>query len=259
MGLQDFPGTDRLGCSGNSPADFRSGKTGGQLQRVREQTIAEQNGNLIAPVRRQRGPLPAQQRFIHHIVMNKRGQVHHFDDHRHRDKVVVWSADTSCAQGHQCRAQLFALICERVLGISRDFRIEGLHLLGQLPGHSLQKWLDRLHNLFPGMRRFFGRRGDGNRFGFGGQHGRANLKLRQNQVKPKCSNSYGFGNGSAGGLGVLTTNWDHKARSWRVSFLYDRNRQSPRPGRWLRGRPPPGFRVKPGCDRTGNCWSQSHR
>src|SRR5438067_7809592 len=37
-GLQDFTGTDRFGCSGNSPADFRSGKTGSQLQRVRERS-----------------------------------------------------------------------------------------------------------------------------------------------------------------------------------------------------------------------------
>ena len=120
--------------------------------------------------------------------MDQRGQVHHFDDNRHGDKVVIGLADAARAQGDQRWTQLFALIRKGVPGVRSDFRIESLHLLGQLPGHRLQKWLDRLHNLFPGMRRFFGRRGDGNRFGFGGQHDRANLKLRENQVKPKCSN-----------------------------------------------------------------------
>ena len=152
---------------------------------MREQTVAEQHGNLIAPVRRKRRLLPAQYRFIHHVVVRERGQMNHLDDDRDGDEAVVRLANGRGAQGHERRAQLLALIRQCVLGVRGDFRVESVNLLGQPFGHRFQKRLDRLHNLFPGMRWFGGGRGGCNRFGFDGQHP-GHCKVGQ---KPSQTNS----------------------------------------------------------------------
>ena len=74
-----------------------------------EQAIPEQHGDLVAPIGRQRRPAPANLGFINHIVMHQRRQMHHFDDHRHRDVGVVDLPQRFGGQGHQRGPQMLAL------------------------------------------------------------------------------------------------------------------------------------------------------
>ena len=95
--LQNFAGTNRVGRHRHRAANFRRGKAGRQLQRLRKQTIAKQHGDFIAPIGRERELAAADFRLVHHVVMHQRGQMHHLDDDRRRDVRVGGLADAHAA------------------------------------------------------------------------------------------------------------------------------------------------------------------
>ena len=126
------------------------GKAGRQLQRLREQAVAEQHGDFIAPIRRE-GELAAPDfRLVHHVVMHQRGQMHHLDDDRRRDMRVAGLADGVGRQRDERGAQMLAAAVQRVLRVGNDLRVKIIDLLDQSLRHRLEKRLHRFHDLFPG-------------------------------------------------------------------------------------------------------------
>ena len=67
-----YSAANRIGGQGDGPANFGSGETGCQLQRLSEEAIAEQNRDFVAPIRRQREPATANLGLIHHIIVHQR-------------------------------------------------------------------------------------------------------------------------------------------------------------------------------------------
>ncbi len=72
--LQNFAGANRVRRHRDGAANFRRRKTGGQFQRLRKQAVAEQNGDFISPIRRERQFAATDFRLVHHIVVDERGQ-----------------------------------------------------------------------------------------------------------------------------------------------------------------------------------------
>ena len=114
-----------------------------------KQAITEQDGNLIPPICRQRGTAATDPCFIHDIVMNQGGQVNHLDDDRHHHMRIPHLARGSSAQRDQSGAQLFALICQRILGIDRNIPLELVDLVAQALNDSFEKRLSRGDDALP--------------------------------------------------------------------------------------------------------------
>ena len=153
LGLQDFPGANRIGRHRHRPANVRRRETGRQLQRMGKQAIAEQHGDFVAPVGRQRRPAPADFRLVHHVVMHQRRQMHHLDDDRHRHMGVVNLAQRFGRQRHQRGPQMLALPVQGIIRVTNDVRVEGLDLLRQPLPDGFKERLNRINDLFPGANR----------------------------------------------------------------------------------------------------------
>ena len=115
--LQNFARADGIGGHRDCPANLRGREAGRQRQRVGEQAISKQHGDVIAPVGRQRQPAPANLGFIHHVVMHQRRQVHHLDDYGHRHVGVADLAQGLGGQGHQRGSQMLALPVQRIISV----------------------------------------------------------------------------------------------------------------------------------------------
>ncbi len=147
--LQDFAGANRLGARCHRPADFGGGESGGQLERVGEQRVAQQDRDVASPVGRQRGPLPPHLRLVHHVVVHQRGEMDHLDDGGDCHMLVPHFARRGRAQRDQRRPQLLALIRQGIVGILGDLRVKLVHLRHQPGRNRLQERLDRLDNAAP--------------------------------------------------------------------------------------------------------------
>ena len=148
--LQDFAGTNRVRRHGHRAADFRCRKTGRQLQRLRKQAVAKQHRDFVPPIRRQGELTTADFGLVHHVVMDQRGQMDHFNDDRRVDMCVTGFADGIGRQGDQGRAQMFAAAIEGILRVGNDLRVKIVDLLDQSLRDRLEKWLQRFHDMFPG-------------------------------------------------------------------------------------------------------------
>jgi hypothetical protein len=148
--LQDFTGANGVRGRRHRAADFRRWKIRRQLQRLREEAIAEQHRDFIAPIRRERGPAAPDFGFVYHVVVNERGQMHQFDDDRRRHVRVGHFAERPGGQRHQHGTQMLAAPLQRVFGVRHDLRIELVHLPEELFRHCVQKRLHRFHEALPG-------------------------------------------------------------------------------------------------------------
>jgi hypothetical protein len=122
-GLQDLPGTDRLGGGGDDAADLRAGKLRRQAKRVREQAIAEQHRRLVAEAGSHRRALAPDARFVDDVVVNQRGEVDQLDDGRAGGMGRGETAGGGGTQGDEDRPQLFATGRQ---GVARPFGHLGL-------------------------------------------------------------------------------------------------------------------------------------
>ena len=162
--LQNFTGTHRVRRQRHRAANFRRRIARRQLQRLRKQAVAEQHRDFIAPFRRHRWAAAPDFRLIHHVVVDERGEVNHLDDDRRRDVGFIGFAEATGGQRHQRRAQMFAAVVQRVLGVRHDLRIKLPRLPDELGRHGMQKRLHRFHDFFPGTG------GVGSKFGMGVAH-----------------------------------------------------------------------------------------
>ena len=161
LGLQDFPGTNRVRRHRHAAADFRSGKARRQFQCLGKQAIAKQHGDFVAPIGRQRGPVAADLRLVHHIVMHQRRQMYHFNDDRRRHVRISDFAQGAGGQRHDGRAQMLSAAVQGVLGVRNDLRIKIIDLPDQLARDRLQKRFHRFHDVLPGTFRIGDRRATG--------------------------------------------------------------------------------------------------
>mgnify|MGYP003343033186 CR=1 FL=1 len=138
IGLKDFAGADGLRRGRNDATNFRRRKTRGQPQRVRKKAVAEQHGNLISPIRRERRALSADACLVHDVVVDERREVDHLDDDGDGGVLVGELAGGVGAKADERGPELLALARERVLRKARDLGIERPHLLAETRGHGLE-------------------------------------------------------------------------------------------------------------------------
>ena len=93
-----------------------------------KQALAELDGNFIIPICSKSGTATANFRFVYNVVVDERCQMHHFDDDRHSDMVVVDFARSRPAEANEERTQLLSISAQRVFGIRQDlgFKFPGL-------------------------------------------------------------------------------------------------------------------------------------
>ena len=151
--LQDFAGTNGVRRQRDRAANFGGRKIRSQLQGLREQAVAKEHGDFIAPFRRDCRTAAPDQRLIHHVIVNQRGEVHHFDDDRRRDMRFPGLAETARRQRDEGGPQVLAAVVQRMLGVGNDLRVKIAGLPDELPGHRLKKRLHRFHDYFPGTGR----------------------------------------------------------------------------------------------------------
>ncbi len=59
-----------------------------EMKRMREEIVAQEHGRLVAPLGVDRRCMPADHRFVEHVVVHERGGVNHLD-HRREHGVVL--------------------------------------------------------------------------------------------------------------------------------------------------------------------------
>jgi hypothetical protein len=67
---------------------------------------------------------PAHGRFVHHVVVHERRQMHHLDNHRDRDVAVLNSPVALAARPTRAGTQLLALRAQSVFGVTGEIRLE---------------------------------------------------------------------------------------------------------------------------------------
>src|SRR6266480_1817508 len=118
-----------------------------------KKAIAQQDTERISPARICGGLRSTPLRFIHYIVVHKRGDVDEFHDHGKIDMSRVYLPSCATGQERQQRSQTFASTTYSVDNVAFDRRIESLRLLRNARLDFLKMWLNQL--------RHFGQRAGG--------------------------------------------------------------------------------------------------
>src|SRR6266516_6379999 len=96
---------------------------------MREETVAEQNAQRISPARVRGGLGAASLRFIHHVVVYKRGDMDELDDDGKIDVVRVYLARRAAGEKSQKRPKAFAATANCIHNIAFERRIKRRCLL----------------------------------------------------------------------------------------------------------------------------------
>ena len=118
------PGADIRGGAGDAAGDFAIGKAGGELERVGEEAIAQEDGDGVAPLGVGRGLGAAFFRAIHDVVMDQGGGVDELQDDGEVEVAGVDLAGGAAGQEGEGGAEPLAAALAGVGDVGLDGGIE---------------------------------------------------------------------------------------------------------------------------------------
>ena len=131
-GLDDLAGADAARGFGDGGADFGGGKLRGEVERVGEERITEEDSGDGAEFAGGGAAAAANVGFVHDIVVHERGEVDEFDDGGDADEVGRDDAGAApAAEKNERGADAFARSVDAVIGHGADLGLKGVELTAQ--------------------------------------------------------------------------------------------------------------------------------
>lgn len=107
LGLEDFAGADLVGGAGDFAADVGAVEAGGEFEGVGEETIAEEDGESVAPAGGGGGGGAAHFGAVHDVVVDEGGEVDEFEDDAELGVIGVRGAAGTAGEEGEGRADAF--------------------------------------------------------------------------------------------------------------------------------------------------------
>lgn len=183
--LENFATAHSFGGARYGAADLRVRELGSEFERVRKETIADEDGQTCAPIRGEGGAAAADPCAIHDIIMNQCGEVDHFDDRSDGEVILAELACGTAGESEECGADLFTLTCEGVAGVVHQLDLEGGCLILDFFRQLRQERFDGQEQFVPQRNSVDLMRSMGlspRRVGMCGQHAGKRLRLGLSQV-----------------------------------------------------------------------------
>ncbi len=147
LGLDDLARADLGGGVGDAAADVGVAEIRGELERVGEEDIAQKDADRVAPFGVRGGLVAAEFRAVDNVVMDKRGDVDEFQDHREIDMGGRDFSGGSGGEEGQGGAKAFASGAANVGDVALDGGIEGLGLGANAFLHGVEVGVDQIESL----------------------------------------------------------------------------------------------------------------
>ena len=122
--MDHFAGTNLAGGAGDGATDLGIFEVRRERERVREETVAEQNTEGISPARIHGRLRAAPFRLVHHVVVQERGDVNQFHDHGKIDMFGIDCAGRATGEERDKRAEPFAAPADRISDVAFNRRVE---------------------------------------------------------------------------------------------------------------------------------------
>ena len=147
LGLDDLAGADLGGGIGDAAADVGVAEIGGELERVGEEDIAEEDADRVAPFGVGGRLVAAEFRAVDDVVVDERGDVDEFQDHREIDMGGCDFSRGSGGEEGQGRSEAFAASAANVGNVALDGGIECLGLRSNPFLHGVEVGVDQIERL----------------------------------------------------------------------------------------------------------------